>query len=80
MEVYKLDSIEDGIAAVESPDGMMLYFKMERLPESAKEGDCFTLENGCFVFQKDETEKRRTSVSDLLDALVNKKNAQDPQN
>lgn len=73
MEIYKLDSIEDGIAAMENPDGMMLYFSPDRLPEGSKSGDCFTLENGVFVLQKEETENRRTVISDLLEGLMSKK-------
>lgn len=73
VEIYKLDGIEDGIAAMESPEGMMLYFGAEHLPEKAASGDCFTLENGAFVLQREETEKRRTAISDLLEGLVNKK-------
>ena len=72
-ELFKLDSIEEGIAAIENPEGMMIYFSSERLPEGAKSGDCFTFEDGIFVFQKDETENRRKVVSDLLDELINKK-------
>ncbi|MBQ7875522.1 MAG: DUF3006 domain-containing protein [Oscillospiraceae bacterium] len=73
MEIYKLDSIEEGVAAMESPEGLMLYFSAERLPENSKTGDCFTLENKRFVFQKEETEKRRAAISVLLDGLMNKK-------
>lgn len=73
MELYKLDCIEDGIAAMEDPDGMMLYFSSNRLPKGAKSGDCFAFENGIFVLQKEETEKRRAEISGLLEELLNKK-------
>lgn len=73
MELYKLDSIEDGIAAMEAPDGMMLYFSANRLPEGSNSGDCFTLENGDFIFRKEETEDRRKAISGLLESLINKK-------
>ena len=74
-EIYKLDSIEDGIAAVEDPFGGMIYIKAERLPENSHAGDCFVLENGEFVFLLEETESRKARISSLLDKLV-KKNGQ----
>ena len=72
MEVYKIDSIEDGIAAVEDPNGLMLYFSAERLPEGAKEGDCLSLEDGVFSVKQEETENRRAALKSLLDSLVKK--------
>ncbi len=72
MEIYKLDSIEDGVAAIESPDKMMLYIKAEKLPENAKEGDCFTLEGEGFVMVKNETNLRKNEISSLIDSIITK--------
>ena len=59
MEVYKLDRIEEGIAAVENTDGAMLFVSASRLPENAKDGA--------------ETEFRKKVIKGLLDDLINKK-------
>lgn len=72
MEIYRLDSIEDGIAAVENPDGAMLYIPANRLPDNSKSGDCLTFENGSFQIAPEETEFRRTLIKGLLDNLINK--------
>lgn len=73
MSVYKLDSIEDGIAAVESPEGLMLYFDASRLPEGAKSGDCFRLYEEKFIPDEDEAALRRKENSKLLEGIMNKK-------
>ena len=73
MEVYKLDSIEEGIAAVENSDGAMLYVSASRLPENAKSGDCLTFEKGRFYLAPEETEFRRKEIKKLIDNLLDKK-------
>lgn len=70
MEIYKLDSIEDKIAALECPDGSVIYMNPARLPENAKEGDCFALSDEGFVFLEEETENRRKKISSLLDSII----------
>ena len=72
-EIYKLDRIEDGIAAIEKPDGDFIDIDASSLPENAKSGDCFTFEDGFFNPVKEETEKRRSLISSLLDEMVTKK-------
>ncbi len=72
-EIYRLDSIEEGIAAMESSKGIMFYFSANTLPPKAKEGDCFDFKNGNFFFNCDETEKRKNEISDLLDSVITKK-------
>ncbi|MBR3953602.1 MAG: DUF3006 domain-containing protein [Oscillospiraceae bacterium] len=72
-EIYKLDRIEDGIAAIETPNGRIEHQKAEVLPKGAKSGDCFTFENGRFIPAKTETEKRRKLISSLLDEIIAEK-------
>lgn len=72
MDIYKLDRIEEGIAAVENPDGVMLYVSAARFPKDAKSGDCFTFEKGSFFLCQIESEKRRKAIASLLDDIVEK--------
>lgn len=72
-EIYKLDRIEDGIAAIENSDGAMLYVSSARLPENSKSGDCFTFEKGNFFYDPEETEKRRKKTADFLNEIINNK-------
>ena len=69
-EIYKLDRIEEGIAAVENSDGAILYVSKSRLPENSKSGDCFTFEKGRFFFDYEETEKRRRKIKEVLDGII----------
>ncbi len=73
MEVYRLDRIEDGIAAVENSDGAMLFVSASRLPPNAKDGDCLTFEKGLFHLAPEETKFRKKVIKDLLDSLIDKK-------
>lgn len=70
MDIYVLDRIEGGIAAIENSDKAMLYVSSGRLPEDAKSGDCFFFEKGNFVFAPEETKKRRNGIKNLLDEIV----------
>lgn len=72
MDIYKLDRIEEGIASVENPDGVMLYVSAARFPKGAKSGDCFAFEKGSFVFLPDETEKFRSKTASLLSDIIKK--------
>lgn len=71
-DIYKLDRIENGIAAVENPDGATLYVSAGRFPENSRSGDCFSFQKGCFIFEKEETEKRRKKIQNLLDEIMAK--------
>ena len=73
MDIYVLDRIEDGIAAVENSDKAMLFVSASRLPENAKSGDCFTFEKGTFYPAPEETEKRRAKIKGILDEIITKK-------
>ena len=73
MDIYILDRIEEGIAAIQNSDKAMLYVSASRLPENAKSGDCFTFEKGTFYPAPDETEKRRRKIKGLLDEIIAKK-------
>lgn len=73
LEIYRLDRIEEGIAAVENSDGAMLFVSASRLPENSKSGDCLTFEKGRFYLAPEETEFRRKTIKNLLDDLIDKK-------
>ncbi len=72
-ESYKIDSIEDGIAAVETPEGAMLYLKASRLPQGAKAGDLLSLENGVFKVISAETAARKEEIFTALENTLTKK-------
>ena len=72
-EIYVLDRIEEGIAAVINSDNATLYVSASRLPENSKSGDCFTFEKGRFFFDFEETKKRRKEINSLLDEIITKK-------
>lgn len=69
-DIYVLDRIEGGIAAIENSDKAMLYVSSSRLPEDAKSGDCFYFEKGLFISAPEETEKRRKEIKNILDEIV----------
>lgn len=73
MEIYILDRIENGIAAIENSDKAMMYVSASRLPEGAKSGDCFTFEKGKFFPAPEISKKRRTEIKNLLDKIVSEK-------
>ena len=73
MEIYRLDRIEEGIAAVENSDGAMLYVSASRLPENSRDGICLTFEKGRFHLAPEETKFRKKTIKGLLDDLIDKK-------
>ena len=73
MDIYVLDRIEDGIAAIENSDKALLYVSASRLPENSKSGDCFTFEKGTFYPAPEETENRRAEIKDILDRIITEK-------
>ena len=73
MEIYILDRIENGIAAIENSDKAMMFVSASRLPEGSKSGDCFTFEKGNFFPAPEVAKKRRTEIKDLLNKIVAEK-------
>lgn len=69
-DIYVLDRIEGGIAAIQNTDKAMLYVSASRLPEDSVSGDCFYFEKGLFIPAPEETEKRRSAIKSLLDEIV----------
>lgn len=72
-EIYILDRIEEGIAAVINSDNATLFVSASRLPENSKSGDCFTFEKGCFFFAPEETAMRKKEIKSLLDEIITEK-------
>ncbi len=72
MELYILDRIEDGIAAVETPDKIMMYINADKLPPNSRTGDCFTLESGEFIKSETATKERKSEISSLINSIITK--------
>ena len=72
-EIYILDRIEEGIAAVINSDNATLFVSASRLPENSKSGDCFTFEKGRFYLAPEKTKFIRKNVKNILDNLISEK-------
>ena len=73
LDIYRVDSIEEGIATVENSDGAMLHVSASRLPENSKSGDCLTFEKGRFYLAPEKTKFTRKNVKNILDNLISEK-------
>ena len=80
--LYTIDSISDGIARLEAPDGTLITVPADRLPADAREGEVLAVSAGgakpgqsgdwrtvTFRRDPDATEARRQSVRGKLDRL-----------
>ena len=63
-----IDRIEDGIVVIEDGDSRF-EVPASMLDGSVKEGDVVTLENGMYVPDISDTEKRRREIQKLQDDL-----------
>ncbi len=70
METIKgiIDRFEGNIAVVEI-EGMTRDFKKSIFPESAEPGDFVEINGDQVTILKDETEKRRKEIEELMDEL-----------
>ncbi|MBE6885015.1 MAG: DUF3006 domain-containing protein [Ruminococcaceae bacterium] len=66
MEKYIIDRIEEGWAICEGEAGNHICIAAEQLPEEAKEGDCLIVEGTRIVVDREETEKRRAHIRNLM--------------
>lgn len=65
-----VDRIENGIAVVETSDGMLDY----PAPEGLRDGDFVTIEDGRIVhIDRAAANKRRAALQARLDAMMKKK-------
>jgi translation initiation factor 6 (eIF-6) len=66
---YIIDRFEGDLAVCEAEDGKMVEIEKSKLPENAEVGDVIILENGHFLVNKEETDKRRKEIEDLMNEL-----------
>jgi Protein of unknown function (DUF3006) len=66
---YIIDRFEGDLAVCEAEDGKMVEIEKSKLPENAEVGDIIVLENGHFRVDKEETDRRRKEIEDLMNEL-----------
>jgi hypothetical protein len=69
MNSFVLDRFEGGFAVLEDENGELHNFPRENFPEHSREGDIFTLENGLFKLDSENTQKKHEQNRSLLDDL-----------
>lgn len=70
---WSLDRIEEDLAVLIGDDEEQVNVPLDQLPDGAKAGDCFTVSDGRYVFDLQETESRRDRISRLEELLRSKK-------
>lgn len=66
---YIIDRFEGDLAVCEAEDRKTIDIERSKLPENADVGDVIILENGHFRVDKQETNKRRKEIEDLMNEL-----------
>lgn len=61
-----IDRFEENYAVCEKEDRTMINLERSSLPKGAKEKDVLILEDGKIFIDKNDTEKRKDEVSDLM--------------
>lgn len=69
MKRYVIDRFEGNMAVCECEDKSTIDIKREILPKECKEGDCIVEEDGRYCIDKEETNRRKEKVKELLDKL-----------
>lgn len=70
---YSLDRFEEGQAVLLGDDGTTLIADGWELPAEAREGDILRLgEDGQFVVDREETDRRQQEVADLLRRILDR--------
>lgn len=73
---YSIDRFEENFAVlISDEDGMSLCVDRESIPEDAKEGTVLKFENGEYIFDPDETSRRRKALFLRTKMLSRKKKA-----
>lgn len=67
-----IDRIEDGAAVCFGSDGMTTLVPMSSLPEDAREGDVIEEVGGRYIIRREDTDRRRETVSRLLEKIKHK--------
>lgn len=60
-----IDRIDESIAVLET-DEENIIVECSSLPDNSKEGDVLRFENGCYIIDKEETERRRTIIRERI--------------
>lgn len=73
---YSIDRFEENFAVlISDEDGLSLCVDREIIPEDAKEGAVLKFENGEYIFDSDETSRRRKALFLRTKMLSKKKKA-----
>lgn len=70
---WSLDRIEENLAVLIGDDEKQIIVPIDQLPAGVKAGDCFTVSDGQYVYDPQETENRRNRISYLEQLLRSKK-------
>ena len=66
---WTIDRLEGGYADCEDENGTMQSIERSLIPADAAEGDVLTGQDGGYVLDREETERRRKAVIRLQDSL-----------
>lgn len=70
MPYLSIDRFEEGFAVCEDEQGNTLLLLREELPDGAGEGSVlFECEDGTFLLDMEETERRRARIAALQDEI-----------
>ncbi|MGE8206022.1 DUF3006 domain-containing protein [Heyndrickxia sp. NPDC080065] len=64
---YVIDQLEDRFAVCEDESGNTVDIERSKIPKSVTVGDVLILKNGKYVVDKNQTEKLRKEIEDLMD-------------
>lgn len=67
---YTIDRMGETIVICEDENGDMVKVQASALPEGVKEGDILSREDEIWIFEKEETERRRQKIRDKLKGLT----------
>ena len=67
---YTIDRMGETIVICEDENGDMVKVQTSALPEGVKEGDILSREDEIWIFEKEETERRRQKIRDKLKGLT----------
>lgn len=65
MEYFSIDRIADSFAVCVKDDMSVVELPLSVLPKEIKEGSVILFNNGEYVFEKSEEEKRRSRIAEL---------------
>ena len=66
---YIVDRIEENIIVLQDENGHMINLNKNSVDENVKEGDCLKKENNKFLFDMEETKKRKMRIDKLMKGM-----------